>query len=414
MKNITLKLVVDFLLGASLFLIPFLPVLPPILWIVAIVLWLAGGGFKKLNLNFVKSKHVWVLLCLYLALAMGMLWTNDLDYGFRDLRIKLPILIFPLFFFFFEVDEQSSKFLKEGFVCGSVAAALFSFINASVKYSWTGDTNEFFYINYSYLMFPGYFAICINLAIIFILSTIFNQQKILFTSNKLLLWATVIFMSANIILISEKMSMITAIVTVPFFYIAESHSKKLLKSNIKKLVIAFAAFIIVFALYLNHYNRFTQVFDAIKTFREDSNPRDKSYYNSSTIRLAEWKYGYEIFLEHPFIGVGTGDIKNESMNKYIKENFTYGIAHFETPASQYLHMAIILGLLGVAVLLFSFFYPFFLAIKYQHYVYAAFLLIYILNSITGTILTASCVLIYGFFNSFLFFEMIRNKKYSNQ
>lgn len=412
MKNISIKAIVDFLLGASVFLIPFLPVLPPLLWALAIVLWLLGGGVKQLNMSFVKSLHVLMLLSLYFALVIGMLWTDDLDYGLRDLRIKLPMLIFPLFFYFFIADTQTVKFITEGFVGGSVAAALFSFINAAVKYSWTHNIDEFFYINYSYLMFPGYFAMSINLAIIFILQAILNQKKILFTSNKTILFVAVVFMFGNIILISEKMSMIAAIITVPFFYVVESHRLGKLRRNLKKLLMAFGVFTVVFIVYLNHYNRFTQIFDAIKSFSEDSAPRDKSYYNSSTIRLAEWKYGFEIFMEHPLLGIGTGDIKNESMSKYVNEDFKYGIAHFETPASQYLHMAMILGIFGIIIILIAFFYPLFLSMKYRHYVYASFLIIYILNCITGTILTASSVLIYGFFNAFLYFEMIRSKKYA--
>ena len=53
--------------------------------------------------------------------------------------------------------------------------------------------------------------------------------------------------------------------------------------------------------------------------------------------------GYEVFADNWLTGVGTGDIYYAVMKKFIDKKFYYGITHFENPASQYLYIAIILG-----------------------------------------------------------------------
>ena len=154
--------------------------------------------------------------------------------------------------------------------------------------------------------------------------------------------------------------------------------------------------------YIRMFSRFEQVSQAIKSYDESSAPKNESYYNSSTIRITEWKYGYEMFKDNWLIGVGTGDVKAEALKRYKADNFSYGIEHFETFGSQYLYTAIILGTFGLTLLIAAYFAPLYLSVRYKEYLYAGFLLIFIFNSLTGTLLTGSSILIYGFFNSYLF------------
>ena len=102
----------------------------------------------------------------------------------------------------------------------------------------------------------------------------------------------------------------------------------------------------------------------------------------------------------------------EEEKRFRADHFQYGLTHFETPPGQYIHVAVILGVFGLTILLAMYFVPLYYSLKYQSYLYAGFLLIYIINSVTGTVLSATSVLIYGFFNSFLYivFEQDRKKK----
>jgi hypothetical protein len=58
--------------------------------------WLIEGGLKeKFNLFF-KNKIAVVLASLYVLHLIGLLWTTDFTYAFKDLKTKLPLLLLPL------------------------------------------------------------------------------------------------------------------------------------------------------------------------------------------------------------------------------------------------------------------------------------------------------------------------------
>ncbi|MBI1289158.1 MAG: hypothetical protein GC178_16450 [Flavobacteriales bacterium] len=61
--------------------------------------WLLEGNFKKRLKQFFTSPLSLVLISFYLMLCIGMLWTDDLALGVKDLRVKLPLLLMPLFLF---------------------------------------------------------------------------------------------------------------------------------------------------------------------------------------------------------------------------------------------------------------------------------------------------------------------------
>ena len=72
-----------FLMGASQFLL--------------MAVWLFTGDPIKTKLQrFVHNKIAVVLVALFLLHLIGLAYTSDFDYAFKDLRVKLPLLILPL------------------------------------------------------------------------------------------------------------------------------------------------------------------------------------------------------------------------------------------------------------------------------------------------------------------------------
>jgi hypothetical protein len=58
--------------------------------------WLIELDFRRKIQLIKEQKILWVLFSLYLLHIVALLWTNNLDYGFKDLRIKVPLLLLPL------------------------------------------------------------------------------------------------------------------------------------------------------------------------------------------------------------------------------------------------------------------------------------------------------------------------------
>lgn len=58
--------------------------------------WLAEGGYRHKLGAVVKSKPALAMLLLYLLHVIWLFNTENFDYAAKDLRIKLPLLLFPL------------------------------------------------------------------------------------------------------------------------------------------------------------------------------------------------------------------------------------------------------------------------------------------------------------------------------
>lgn len=64
--------------------------------IILLLNWLAEGRFKAKWNRAAGNRALWVFLLLYVLHVAGMLWSEDLAYGLKDMKIKLPLLILPL------------------------------------------------------------------------------------------------------------------------------------------------------------------------------------------------------------------------------------------------------------------------------------------------------------------------------
>jgi O-antigen ligase len=151
---------------------------------------------------------------------------------------------------------------------------------------------------------------------------------------------------------------------------------------------------IVFQLaILKFYNRYDQIANMIRE-------PDSKEQNSTSIRLNIWKISADLISEHPVLGVGTGDLKEELVRKYEEYNYEYGIRTRISPHNQVLHTAVILGLLGVLSLLLMLGGAFVLAWKNRDWLYLLFIVIVFLNCMTESILERQAgILFFAFMNS---------------
>ena len=82
------------LMAASLTLSPFMMSVSQIL-LLAIWLFMGDPISAKLK-RFAHNKVAIVLISLYILHIIGLFYTTDFAYAWKDLRVKLPLLIFPL------------------------------------------------------------------------------------------------------------------------------------------------------------------------------------------------------------------------------------------------------------------------------------------------------------------------------
>jgi O-antigen ligase len=66
---------------------------------ILLINWLLEGGFAEKWRRLRYNKIFWALELIFFIHLFGLVYTNDLSSGVKDLQIKLPLMILPLVFF---------------------------------------------------------------------------------------------------------------------------------------------------------------------------------------------------------------------------------------------------------------------------------------------------------------------------
>ena len=106
----------------------------------------------------------------------------------------------------------------------------------------------------------------------------------------------------------------------------------------------------------------------------------------SNVRFTVWKNTLQVYASSPFIGVGTGDIKDELISRYRKNNFQEGIDFNLSPHNQFLHTLTALGIPGLLSLFLMFWTAMKSSFRKSDHLIIAFCVAVLLNFMTEGIL----------------------------
>jgi hypothetical protein len=146
--------------------------------------WIWEGDWKRKWQVLKRSRVLWVISGFYLLHLIGLLWTTDFDYAFNDLRIKLPLLWFPLLFITSKPLEKKEIQVLLWFFVAAIFIA--SMVCTMV---WLGYTNHRVVDIRDISIFNSHirFALMIDLAICFLLYNFFKSGKLYLYAVKIAL-----------------------------------------------------------------------------------------------------------------------------------------------------------------------------------------------------------------------------------
>lgn len=91
--------------------------------------WLLQPNLKSQFRKFTRNKIALLLCSLFLLHVLGLLWSSNLNYGLNDLRVKLPILLFPLFLSSGpSLTKKQVQTILEVFVAAVTVSVIISFV----------------------------------------------------------------------------------------------------------------------------------------------------------------------------------------------------------------------------------------------------------------------------------------------
>lgn len=400
------------LISALAFFIPVWPNILPVL-IILIVLNSFFIPFRSLSRN--EGMMLISLTGIYLLYILGLTYSENQGKAMFSLEVKLSFLIFPLVFFFHPPfsKEERDKILK-WFYFGSAFSVVMCLLYAtynfiSTKYLiaqgdkelWDFGMNFYFKERLSPFLHPSYLSMYYVFAMI-----VGYAMKDDLPERPGIIFNSVLFPLAIVLLVS-KSGVFTLLIWLLYLF----RRKIKMGFSVRKLLFILMAGMGVIALFVvsvpefrGRFTEMTHAFSSAKQIGEKS--------SSTRVRQNVWKVGMEIMRDHPLLGVGPGDAREELLIRYEEQGLNDELEHEYNCHNQYLETGIATGLTGVVLLLLALLVPLWGSIRRNYFLLTAFLLLIIVNILVESMFeTQAGVIFYAFMNSLLICTSLDTEKH---
>ena len=93
--------------------------------IVLVIIWIAAGGLKRMPELIHGKRNILIFCIIYLVYLIGMFKTSDVLSGLRELKIMLPLLIFPFVIGLSEpLKKKEQKIIISFFIAGVTVSSV--------------------------------------------------------------------------------------------------------------------------------------------------------------------------------------------------------------------------------------------------------------------------------------------------
>lgn len=391
--------------AASCLIALFLPLsksLPVIFTVILAINWITTPGTAKRLRAIHERPLVFLLASLFFAGLIGMIYTSDIREGLSYLRNWFLILVFALVYGTTPLMEPKElRLVLLSFLAGSVAACAYAVIAQVLDVASSAEgLGSFFHHSNAYTNFtqkvdfhPAYFSMYLLFSICILYYYARYEKRTLLRLGTVIVFCLLLF---SIVYAASRNQIIQAVILINVLVILSVSPWK----SFKRLAVLLGANCLLVALILNTTY-------AKQRLQLIWNP--KISQGATDTRYDRWAAAIEIVKEHPILGVGTGDSAHELELVYQKNELQNALEHKYNVHNAFLEAAVQLGILGALLFAATLIYPFLRSFQCNSYLYALFLLIFILSILTESMLNRQKgVFFYAFFNAFLCFQ------YSNQ
>ena len=390
------------------FVLPIYQKLVPVILVLITINWLLLG---KRILQSSNHKRYWSFLPImayYIWHIVGLIWSENLDFGLFDLQIKLPLLLLPVIYSSFKFFNQKEfdKILWS-FIYGCLAAILVGIINSFYIY-FSGESLilSFYEANITPVLHIGYFAMYLNLGLLLCIYMIIKSETQIYSVRNagLILSAMVIIMATFLSTARNGFLVMVMILLLLGVYAIVKYRKWML-ALMAMLLIWIGASTMLRDIGVKESDM--HGFDRVLLLMESKGEVTAQAWESTAVRVLIWKSVKEIVLANPILGSGTGDIKNELVKIYKRENYIYIIDKQLNAHNQFLQSWGALGVLGLLLSILCFALPLYIAIKSFNFVLGFFILSVGASCLSESVLEVQAGVV--FFSFFLTLFIIGDK-----
>ena len=391
----------QYLLIVLAFLIPLTVSGANTIIVIICFLWLFSGDYKSKFNQIIRSKLMIASIVFYFLHVVGMLWTEDINWGFHMLhKMWYFLLFFPILYNI--TKSENFQYCISAFLLAISITELTSYLiwfeiipplkNASV----VNPTPFMSHISYNPILT---FALYIVLHQIFFNKNLSNLKFSIYSFFS-------ISMIINMFITGGRAGQVMFFAMLSILIFQFFNGKK-----IKSLLMIIIIIPIVFFTSYQTSNLFKLRVDAavseIMTYSENKKSMTSSVGQRITFVLNSW----EIIKKNPIIGTGTGDFPTEYQK--MKSVRTPYVSSTTNPHNMYILILVQLGLVGLISMLAIFY----LQIKHSFYASNKFIrdtgitlpLLFLVIMLSDSYLLGHfTTLMFIFFSSFLYKDSEHN------
>lgn len=374
--------------------IPFHKVLSSPLLILSFIIILFSGNYRSRWMYFTTHKRWMIFAALYLLVGYAYLRSTDKQEALRDANVKLYLLLIPVFMAAFgQVTQKAIQTFLNAFVFACAAFGVVALGIALYDFIRTGE-NHFYYkylVDFTFIH-PSYIAMFMVFAMIVIAREMITGYREISSRRIWVMLIAIAFFMLFVLLLTAKIAIASMFLALTIAFIVWGRTylgwkRTAFIAVIGNLVLFLAMMALPYTrqrmLMLLHYN-------------------EVSYTNSVDSREEIWKAVGQVADDHLWLGVGSGDAQQVLINQYAENGFTTGVEERYNAHNAYFQALVETGLPGMLFFLGFFLVCLWLAWKDKNYLWGAFLLLFMVNITTESMLkTQSGVVFFSFFNALL-------------
>lgn len=286
--------------------------------------------------NNAALRKMWPFFLIFGLIFVSGFWSGNTGRWLGLLRVNLPYLIMPAAFCLWPEDlsRRADRITAQFFWAGSVLGIYIIFLILSGGEIWAGHISQ-----------GGYLPVPVHHVRtgLFLAVGVLAGWHILGTARpgifrRLSLGAMLILL-IGLHLLAVRTGLILAYAGTLIYFLLDE------KYRGKTGILAFLGMTAVLAAAFLWSPSLSEKWEYWKEDRENISGRSWAFY-SDAMRWKSNELGLEIISEHPWLGVGAGDVKEEMILRFLEKEDVYS-DHY--PHNQWLTVAAGTGIAGVVI-----------------------------------------------------------------
>jgi O-antigen ligase len=289
------------------------------------------------------------LMAFFAWYLVGMAFSENMAYGWKDIESKMSFFIFPLLLLMTYrtwTKDHISK-AKNGLVVGVLLSLLLSFGRALICKVQGGEIcfrNDQFGFN----MHATYLSVMYTMSIFFVfeMKTAIKRDWIFKCMYLLVVLLALYFLRSL-----SSFVAVAVLGTGTYIWYMVTRKKWIMLSIVP---ILFVAGSVVLKKLPAVHGEIKKTLETVEDYQNDPDDfirRKVNWNESNTVRIVVWNFSCDLISEHP-MGVGTGDVKDELFDVYRSHGYDLFAEKELNPHNQFFQTGIAIGIGGMLLLLF--------------------------------------------------------------